>query len=108
MPRWSHGRVALVGDACYAVSLLAGQGASLGIAGAFVLAEQLVNSPSIGAGLDEYERIWRPVAEEKQKVGRSAARWFLPGSRRELVLRRVVLRVLQLPVLGKLLPAAIA
>lgn len=41
MPRWSRGRVVLVGDSCYAVSLLAGQGAALGIMGAYVLGEQL-------------------------------------------------------------------
>jgi 2-polyprenyl-6-methoxyphenol hydroxylase-like FAD-dependent oxidoreductase len=108
MPRWSEGRVALVGDACYAVSLLAGQGASLGIAGAFVLADKLVGSASIEAGLAGYERVWRPIVEEKQKAGRSAARWFLPGSRLELVSRRVLLRILRLPLLRTLLPAAIA
>jgi 2-polyprenyl-6-methoxyphenol hydroxylase-like FAD-dependent oxidoreductase len=108
MPRWTEGRVALVGDACGAVSLLAGQGASLGIAGAFVLAEKVVNSPSIEAGLAEYERVWRPVVEEKQKVGRSAARWFLPSSQLELVTRRALLKVLRLPLLRSLLPAAIA
>jgi 2-polyprenyl-6-methoxyphenol hydroxylase-like FAD-dependent oxidoreductase len=47
MPSWSKGRVVLVGDACYAVSLLAGQGASLGMAGAYVLADQLSRTPSI-------------------------------------------------------------
>jgi 2-polyprenyl-6-methoxyphenol hydroxylase-like FAD-dependent oxidoreductase len=31
MPRWSTDRVALVGNACQAVSLLAGQGASLAV-----------------------------------------------------------------------------
>ncbi len=44
MPSWSKGRVTLVGDACYAVSLLAGQGASLGVAGAYVLADALTTS----------------------------------------------------------------
>ncbi|MGW7683295.1 FAD-dependent monooxygenase [Kribbella sp. NPDC054772] len=108
MPRWSSGRVVLVGDACGAVSLLAGQGASLGIAGAFVLAEKVVNSTSIEDGLAEYEQVWRPVVEEEQKTGRSAARWFLPGSRAELVARRLLLRVLRAPVLRSLLPAALA
>ena len=79
MPRWSSGRVVLAGDACGAVSLLAGQGASLGIAGAFVLAEKLVRSASIEAGTAEYERVWRPVVEEKQKVARSAAAGSCPG-----------------------------
>ncbi|GAA1610591.1 MULTISPECIES: FAD-dependent monooxygenase [Kribbella] len=108
MPRWSSGRVVLVGDACGAVSLLAGQGASLGIAGAYLLAEKLVDASSIEEGMAEYERVWRPVVEEKQKVARSTARWFLPQSRFELVARRVLLRVLRMPGLRTLLPVALA
>lgn len=33
MPKWSQGRVALVGDAAYCVSLLAGQGSALAMTG---------------------------------------------------------------------------
>jgi 2-polyprenyl-6-methoxyphenol hydroxylase-like FAD-dependent oxidoreductase len=60
-PRWRRGRVVLVGDAAYAVSLLAGQGASLAVA--------------VETVLDDYEQLWRPVAEEKQRAGRDAIRW---------------------------------
>ncbi len=81
MPSWRKGRVALVGDACFAVSLLAGQGASLAVAGAYLLADQLHRAPTVDRALAEYERLWRPVAEEKQMTGRGAARWFLPESR---------------------------
>ncbi|GAA1572056.1 FAD-dependent monooxygenase [Kribbella hippodromi] len=108
MPRWSSGRVVLAGDACGAVSLLAGQGASLGIAGAYVLADKLTHAPTIDAALREYEQVWRPVVEEKQKTGRSAARWFLPRTRTELVARRLLLRILRVPGLRSLLPAALA
>ena len=41
---WHRGRVALVGDACWCVSLLAGQGASLAVAGGVALAEVLAAS----------------------------------------------------------------
>ena len=44
MPAWSRGRVTLVGDSCQCVSLLAGQGASLAIAGAYILAEEIGRS----------------------------------------------------------------
>lgn len=101
MPSWSKGRVVLVGDACYAVSLLAGQGASLGIAGAYLLADQLSRAQSIGQALVEYERWWRPVAEEKQKVGRAGARWFLPASALQLRIRRAALRMLRLPIIDR-------
>ena len=47
MPRWSAGHVVLVGDACQAVSLLAGQGASLALAGARVLADELAGDSDL-------------------------------------------------------------
>ena len=90
LPRWSSGRVVLVGDACGAVSLLAGQGASLGIGGAYVLADNLDD-------LAAYERAWRPVVLEKQQVARSGARWFLPASPWRLRARRVAMRLSSLP-----------
>ncbi len=107
MPSWSRGRVVLVGDSCYAVSLLAGQGASLGIAGAFVLAEQLTRAPSIETALAEYERLVRPVVTEKQQVARRGARWFLPANRFLLLARRALLRVARLPGLERPLAAAV-
>jgi 2-polyprenyl-6-methoxyphenol hydroxylase-like FAD-dependent oxidoreductase len=108
MPRWSSGRVTLVGDACAAVSLLAGQGASLGIGGAYVLAEELAAAPTIEAGLERYEQTWRPIATERQEVGRRVARWFLPASRRDVLLRRAVLRLGNLPWLDRVIVKAIA
>lgn len=108
MPAWSRGRVALVGDACFAVSLLAGQGASLAIAGAYVLADQLDRTGSIRAGLERYELLWRPVVAEKQKVARDGARWFLPSSPAQLRLRHLVLRFARLPVLDRVVAGALA
>ncbi|MFD1145622.1 FAD-dependent monooxygenase [Saccharothrix hoggarensis] len=90
LPRWSSGRVVLVGDACGAVSLLAGQGASLGVGGAYVLAGHVDD-------VTAYERAWQPVVAEKQQVARSGARWFLPESRLRLRARRVAMRLSNLP-----------
>jgi 2-polyprenyl-6-methoxyphenol hydroxylase-like FAD-dependent oxidoreductase len=108
MPCWCKGHVALVGDACYAVSLLAGQGASLAIAGAYLLAEQLYHAPTIDRALADYERLWRPVAEEKQKTGRGAAQWFLPESALQLLIRRAALRFARLPVMNRFVGATLA
>ncbi len=108
MPRWSKRRVTLVGDACYAVSLLAGQGASLGVGGACLLADQLHLASSIGRALAEYERLWRSVAEEKQRTGRAAARWFLPESRLQLWIRRMALRAARLPVVNRYVGTTLA
>ncbi|MGM1061942.1 FAD-dependent oxidoreductase [Saccharothrix sp. Mg75] len=95
LPSWTADRVALLGDACGAVSLLAGQGASLGMGGAWVLAGH-VDDP---AG---YEREWRPVVADKQRVARSAARWFLPDSPLRLRARRTLMRLSALPGIDRL------
>jgi 2-polyprenyl-6-methoxyphenol hydroxylase-like FAD-dependent oxidoreductase len=63
MPRWTTGRVALVGDACQAVSLLAGQGASLAVAGAQLMASELATEANVPmrspATTHTWQRPWR-------------------------------------------------
>lgn len=108
MPQWSRGRVVLVGDACYAVSLLAGQGASLGIAGAYILGEQLARSATVDEAVRRYERLVRPVVTEKQQVARRSARWFLPASPLQLRARWAALHLARLPLLDRCVAAALA
>lgn len=108
MPRWSRGRVVLVGDSCYAVSLLAGQGAALGIMGAYVLGEQLATASTPEAACTGYERLVRPVVTEKQEVARRGARWFLPTSKAQLWIRRVALRLARLPLLDRYVVSVLA
>ncbi len=106
LPKWSKGRVALVGDACYAVSLVAGQGASLAISGAYVLADQLARHDTVADALTGYEQVWRPVAEEKQEAGRKGVRWFLPRSRFDVWTRRTMMKVSRLPGMDHLIVGA--
>jgi 2-polyprenyl-6-methoxyphenol hydroxylase-like FAD-dependent oxidoreductase len=106
MPSWHRGRVVLAGDACAAVSLLAGQGASLGIAGAYVLAEELERAGL--AGLERYERRWRPVVAEKQHTARKGARWFLPRSPAQLRARRAILALSRLPGIDRVVGRSLA
>ncbi len=105
MPHWQHNRAVLIGDASGAVSLLAGQGGSLAIAGATLLGELLgpVDSAAgIGPALAEFERRWRPVVEVAQASGRRAAASFLPANRAQLLLRRWVIRSTHLPGVDRL------
>ncbi|TNC26476.1 FAD-dependent oxidoreductase [Amycolatopsis alkalitolerans] len=108
MPEWSAGRVTLAGDACQAVSLLAGQGASLAIAGAYVLADQLATAGPIEAALAGYERLWRPVVIEKQQAARRGVQWFLPGSRLQLRMRRIALKLARLPGIDRYVAGTLA
>lgn len=103
-PRWSRGRIVLAGDAAHAPSLLAGQGASLAIAGAEVLARSLrAAGPHVEVGLDEYERRWRTVAEKVQRAGRRSAAAFIPATAHQLRLQQVARRAIGLPGASRLL-----
>lgn len=97
MPDWSRGRVTLVGDACQAVSLLAGQGASMAMGGGCVLATELAADRDVTAALAAYERRVKPLVERKQRAARRTANWFVPGSQARIRVRDAVLRLATLP-----------
>ena len=101
MPTWSRGRVTLVGDAGYAVSLLAGSGASLAVAGAYVLAQHLARADTVEDALARYEQTWRPIVTAKQREARTTARWFVPRTPTGAAVRRALLRLSQLPGLDR-------
>ncbi|WP_405401354.1 FAD-dependent monooxygenase [Streptomyces sp. NBC_01104] len=76
MPRWSSGRVALVGDAAYAPSFLTGQGTSLALVGAYMLAGSLADRDH-AAGFAAYERHTREFVTLNQGlVGEGDAALF--------------------------------
>ncbi len=109
MPGWSAGRVVLIGDACQCVSLLAGQGASLAMAGAYVLAEELARAENdLPGALTRYEWKVRPSIGKKQKAGRRLARWFIPDSEVQLTIRDMVTRMVGWPIAWRLLKRGLA
>ncbi|MGH3240280.1 MAG: FAD-dependent monooxygenase [Spirillospora sp.] len=72
MESWSKGRVVLLGDAAYCASPASGQGTSLALVGAYVLAGELAAADgNHHTGFDNYEREMRPFAETNQKLGPS-------------------------------------
>ncbi|MFD8825560.1 FAD-dependent monooxygenase [Streptomyces sp. NPDC059605] len=76
MPRWSSGRVALVGDAAYAPSFLTGQGSSLALVGAYMLAGSLAGRDH-AAGFAAYEHGTRGfVTLNQDQVGEGDAMLF--------------------------------
>jgi len=103
MPRWSSGRVALVGDACWCVSPLAGQGASMAVAGAYVLAEELSEPGGIESALARYERRLRPAIERQQRAGERMAKWFVPDTERRLAVRDAITRISAWPPVAAVL-----
>lgn len=82
LERWSAGRVALLGDAAFCASPLSGQGTSLALVGAYVLAGELAAHPDDHAtAFAAYERRLRPFVEANQEIGRTNARMTNPASR---------------------------
>ncbi|MFH8380469.1 FAD-dependent monooxygenase [Kitasatospora sp. NPDC018058] len=69
LDRWSRGRVALLGDAGYCASPLSGQGTSLALVGAYVLADALTRSGGEHrAAYAEHERRLRPFVRLNQAL----------------------------------------
>jgi 2-polyprenyl-6-methoxyphenol hydroxylase-like FAD-dependent oxidoreductase len=67
MDRWTRGRVTLLGDAGYCASPLSGQGTSLALVGAWVLAEELGRA-TVDEALAAYETRMRPFVQLNQAL----------------------------------------
>ncbi|MBL1099665.1 FAD-dependent monooxygenase [Streptomyces coffeae] len=105
MPRWSRGRVALVGDAAYAPSFLSGQGTSIALAGAYVLAGELAAGSGRGGhteALAAYERVMRTFVELNQALADGGGVTLMPRTRAGLWLRNRMLRMA--PLLARIGP----
>jgi 2-polyprenyl-6-methoxyphenol hydroxylase-like FAD-dependent oxidoreductase len=66
-PRWSGGRTVLLGDAAWCTTPLSGQGTTLALVGAYLLAQELDTRP-VAEALAAYEERMRPVAEADQRL----------------------------------------
>jgi len=94
MPSWHQGRVALVGDACGCPTSLSGQGASMAMGGAYMLAEALHTAPDYASAFRQYEQRVRPYIEQRQENARKFAKNYLPGSPLGLVVQQIGLKFL--------------
>ncbi len=66
-PRWSSGRTVLLGDAAWCTTPLSGQGTTLALVGAYLLAQELDTHP-VAEAFAAYEERMRPVAEADQRL----------------------------------------
>lgn len=79
MDSLSAGRVTLLGDAGYCASPASGQGTSLALVGAYVLAGELATSGDLA--LARYESEMRPYIAKNQALAKTALRGIIPSSR---------------------------
>jgi len=102
MPRWSQGRVVLVGDAAYCASPMSGQGTSLALIGAYVLAGELAaTSGDCLRAFAEYENAMRPFVEANQALGLRSSKIMLSGKNKSVSgwLLKQFMRIMPGPVL---------
>jgi 2-polyprenyl-6-methoxyphenol hydroxylase-like FAD-dependent oxidoreductase len=92
MQNWSRGRVALVGDAAFCVSLLAGQGSALAMIAAYMLAGELSASQGrYQQAFASYEARLRSYIAARQRGAERFARAFAPRTRAGLNFRNLVI-----------------
>jgi 2-polyprenyl-6-methoxyphenol hydroxylase-like FAD-dependent oxidoreductase len=103
MPSWSQGRVALVGDAAFCVSLLAGQGSALAMTSAYVLAGELAKAGGRhDVAFREYETFLRAYIQSKQEGAARFGGALAPKTQWGLWFRNQVMNAFAIPGLARL------
>ncbi|MGW0809148.1 FAD-dependent monooxygenase [Nonomuraea sp. NPDC002799] len=90
MDSWSTERVVLVGDAAYCASPASGQGTSLALVGAYVLAGEL----AAGGGAAGYERELRAFTAANQALGPANVKGMVIPSRTALWFQLKIIKLL--------------
>ncbi|MET8990670.1 FAD-dependent monooxygenase [Nonomuraea wenchangensis] len=104
MPQWHHGRVVLIGDSAWCVTLYAGMGASSGMAGGELLGTMLQRHPDdVPGALRAWEARMRPFIHLQQESAVPGRRIFTPHDRKELLLRAGMMRLMRMPGVGKVM-----
>jgi len=103
MQNWSRGRIALVGDAAFCVSLLAGQGSALAMISAYVLAGELAAATGqYQLAFGRYDTLLRGYICAKQRGAERFAGAFAPKTQVGLSFRNLVVKAFAIPGLAKL------
>jgi 2-polyprenyl-6-methoxyphenol hydroxylase-like FAD-dependent oxidoreductase len=101
MDSWHQGRVALLGDAAFAASALSGQGSSLALVGAYVLAGELAAAQGDQARGDHeiafarYESELREFVAANQDLANGNAERFAPATDRAIRMQNLSLKMLR-------------
>jgi 2-polyprenyl-6-methoxyphenol hydroxylase-like FAD-dependent oxidoreductase len=103
MNSWWRGRAALVGDAAFCPSLMAGQGAALAMTAAYVLAGELAGTEGRPEqAFERYERVLRAFITGKQETAERFAGSFVPKTRLGLFMRNQITKTFQVPFIADL------
>ncbi len=102
MDRWTRGRIALVGDAAFCVSLLGGQGSALAMTAAYILAGELKRAGGDHrAAFAAYQDRLGTFIAGKQKAAVRFAPFFAPRSRLKMFVRNQVMKLMAIPFVAE-------
>ncbi|HTL82953.1 MAG TPA: FAD-dependent monooxygenase [Bacteroidia bacterium] len=102
MDRWYSGRVTLVGDACDCPSLLSGQGSTLAMVGAYILAGELKEAQGDHeVAFSEYQKQFKPLIGVKQDLAKKFASSFIPKSKFALWVRNRFTNLMFIPFVSR-------
>ncbi|WP_405097614.1 FAD-dependent monooxygenase [Micromonospora sp. NBC_01412] len=91
MPRWSQGRVMLLGDAAWCLNLYSGMGASASLKGGAELGRALRENPDdINAAMGVWEARLRPFITKHQRTTRLKQQMLVPTNRCFAAVRSLV------------------
>jgi len=97
-PRWSAGRVTLVGDAAHTPSFLSRKGSSFALVGAYLLAGELAAHADPTDAFASYERMAWPFMKADQKFAfKAGGSLLMPRVQEGLEARDAMLAALQTP-----------
>ncbi|SEF04347.1 2-polyprenyl-6-methoxyphenol hydroxylase [Streptomyces sp. 3213] len=104
MESWRRGRVVLVGDSAWCVSLYAGMGVSMGMSGADLLGTMLARHPDdVPHALADWEHTLHPHVEVFQRNGIDQRAFFVPATTVELALRKAMMLAMRIPPASSML-----
>ncbi len=101
-PRWWKGRCAMTGDAAYCPSPISGQGASLAMIGAYILAGELASQPDYEQAFIAYEKLLRPYVKKAQKLPPGTPRLAHPKTKAGIAVLNALIRLIASRTVRKL------
>ncbi|MFC7329084.1 FAD-dependent monooxygenase [Marinactinospora rubrisoli] len=104
LKQWHHGRVVLLGDAGWCLTLYSGMGASTAMAGAELLGTMLQRHPDdLDRALDDWNRRLAPNIAHQHATVQQGRSLFTPHDRPEHLRRTAMMRLMHAPLVGPML-----
>ncbi|WP_445337623.1 FAD-dependent monooxygenase [Clavibacter sp. CFBP 8614] len=101
LPSWHRGRVVVIGDAAWCLTLFSGMGATSGLLGGAALGDALAAHPDdIEAALTAFEAEMRPFVVKHQRTAAIKSQLFVPSGRITWWIRRRLLASKRFRVMG--------